>query len=122
MASPDKRGLFKRLTDRLFDDVAQGAAPDAAADGTVAAPAEPAPRTSASRRDLAHATFQDRVAELLQQGRAVAGKIQMVDLEAIKAELGERWHSIGDKVREVTLRTIQRRLAPKDAYVAFDGD
>ena len=122
MASPDKRGLFKRLTDALFDDVSHGDAPDADAEGAAVAATETAPRVGASRRDHAHTSFQTRIAELLEQGRAVAGKIQLVDLDAIKAELGERWQSIGDKVREVTERTIQRRLAPDDAYVAFDGN
>jgi len=118
MASPDNRGLFKRLTDALFDDVAHPPPPE---------PPPPSPaaakRASAGRRDLAHAGFQARLAELLEQGHsAVAGKLQLVDLDAIKAELGPRWQGIGDKVREVTERTIRRRLAPEDAYVAFDGD
>ncbi|HUA52906.1 MAG TPA: hypothetical protein VMB81_12130 [Candidatus Sulfotelmatobacter sp.] len=117
MAGPDRRGLFKRLAEALFDDVLHRtpAAPDSVP--------EPAPPRSDKRREIAHAAFQGRIAELLEQGHlAVAGKLQFVDLEAIKAELGERWQVIADKVREVTQRTIERRLAPGDAYVAFDDD
>lgn len=120
MASSDKRGLFKRLTASLFDDVAHGSSAAGPAPATTAAST---PQPGTSRRELAHAIFQGRVAELLEQGHAaVVGKMQFVDLDAIKAELGERWQSIADKVRETTERTIQRRLAPSDAYVAFDDD
>jgi hypothetical protein len=123
MASSDKRGLFKRLTDALFDDVAHQPVVAEAQPNRAAAPNPAAHPSSTSRRELAHAIFQGRVAELLEQGHtAVVGKMQFVDLDAIKAELGERWQIIADKVREVTERTIQRRLAPTDAYVAFDGD
>ena len=120
--NPDNRGLFKRLTDALFDDVAhQQPADAAAAPDATDAPAAKRPR--GGHRDLAHGAFQARIAELIEQGApAIASKIQLVDLDAIKAELGERWQVIGDKVREVTERTIRRRLAPEDAYVAFDGD
>src|SRR5215831_6586171 len=124
MARPRKRGLLKRLTDALLEDVLMR--PRASDDATPPPPtsAEPPPsRAATGRRDLAHAAFQGRIAELLEQGQsAVAGKMQFVDLEAIKAELGERWQTIADKVREVTQRTIERRLAPGDAFVAYDDD
>ncbi len=113
MAVPEKRGLFKRLTGALFGAASEARSPGAAATAV----------QRGRRRELAHATFQQRIAELLEQrSNAVAGKMQFVDLEAIKAELGERWQTIADKVREVTERTIQRRLAPEDAYVAYDQD
>src|SRR5215831_21375969 len=129
MARPRKRGLFKRLTDALLEDVlmrprADDAAAAAPPPSRVPSADAAAPsRATAGRRDLAHAAFQGRIAELLEQGQsAVAGRMQFVDLEAIKAELGERWQTIADKVREVTQRTIERRLAPGDAFVAYDDD
>jgi hypothetical protein len=118
MASAGKRGLLKRLTGALFEGAA-GATPASEPSATATPPAP----ARGNRRDLAHAAFQGRIAELLEQGQAaVAGKLQFVDLDAIKAELGERWQIIADKVREVTQRTIERRLAPGDAYVAYDDD
>src|SRR4051794_16696167 len=113
MVEPDKRGLFKRLTEALFEDVEQAAMPA----GVTTDPDKPAP-TRAGRHDVAHAQFQSRIDALLLTGEpAVAGKIQFVDLDAIRAELGDRWTEIAGKAREITERTIQRRLAPDDAMV-----
>src|SRR5260221_9398747 len=99
MVEPDKCGLFKRLTEALFEDVEQGA--DAAA--TPAAGRHAPAR--ANRHDVAHAQFQSRIDALLLTGKpAVAGKIQFVDIDAIRAELGDRWTEIPDKAHEITQR------------------
>lgn len=141
MANSDKRGLFKRLTEALFEDVEQTAtaASATAASATAAAassaiddvaarlaedrmPAAPAP----GRRmlaDAAHAAFQARIADALQGDRPmVAGKMQFVDLDAIKADLGGRWEGVVDKVHQITEKVLQRRLTDRDAYVAYDGN
>ena len=48
--------------------------------------------------------------------RLVAGHLQLVGLDDIKARLGDRWPALASKVATLARRTIERRLAPDDVF------
>ena len=52
--------------------------------------------------------------------KVVAGHVQLVGLESIKAQLGDRWPAMASKV-VIASHTIERRLALEDVFTQF-GD
>jgi diguanylate cyclase (GGDEF)-like protein/PAS domain S-box-containing protein len=44
----------------------------------------------------------------------IAGKIQLVGLEEVKAALGDRWQSHAERILSIAARIIKNRLNPKD--------
>jgi PAS domain S-box-containing protein len=44
----------------------------------------------------------------------VAGKLQLVDLEAVREKLGPRWHDVSSRAMEIAERVIRRYLQPQD--------
>ncbi len=84
--------------------------------------------SSALRKEAAPATSVDppqaggleaskaRIGELVGKsgGTVVAGRVQVIGLEEVKAELGEQWTASAARVTEVAESTIRRRLSSSD--------
>ncbi len=49
-------------------------------------------------------------------GKVVAGRLQLVGLDDIKAKLGERWQSHAKKVYDIAERVIERRISSQDVF------
>ena len=49
-------------------------------------------------------------------GKVVAGRLQLVGLDEIKAKLGERWQSHAKKVYDIAERVIERRISAQDVF------
>lgn len=148
MAGTERRGLFKRLTEALFEDVkAPPAPPPARAAATTTETSRTTPEEAmvpnplplgedeadlweaamAQQREertvKAQAAFENRLTELTEdQKPGSAGKLSLFGLDDIKAELGDRWESIAERARLVAEQVISRRMAPNDVYAPFDED
>src|SRR5205823_3945717 len=65
----------------------------------------------------AQARFEVRIADVARNlGRGAAGKLQLMQLDALRAELGERWPAIAERVREIAEQVLSRRLATIDVF------
>jgi ribosomal protein S19E (S16A) len=82
-----------------------------------AATARAAPEQTAAQQ----AWFVGRVAEVARQlGHGSAGKLQLLQLEGVREELGERWAEIADRVRTIAEQVLTRRLARVDVFAPID--
>ncbi|AWB09282.1 hypothetical protein A6A40_29045 (plasmid) [Azospirillum humicireducens] len=62
-----------------------------------------------------------RLRQLLAGGnRHAAGSIQLVGLNALRTELGDRWNSVKARVHDQTERLLDRHLAPTDVWLRAD--
>lgn len=123
MARKPPRGLFQRLFESLYVEPGHNrpaAGPPEPPPTEIPAPPIPPP---APPPDPVRARFDARLAELANgQDVAVAGKLQYLDLERLKATVGSRWEDIADKARRVVAQVITQRLAPGDVYTPCDPD
>jgi PAS domain-containing protein len=56
-------------------------------------------------------------------GRLVAGHLQMVRLDAVRGQLGDRWEQAATRIYSTAEAVIRSRLAPNDVYTRNDdGD
>lgn len=68
---------------------------------------------------------QKRLQEIIKKSPAnlVGGRVQVIGLEEIKAEVGERWDELADKINELAESTIKHRLSRDDIVRRTDdGD
>jgi GGDEF domain-containing protein len=131
MGTGPRKGLFRRLTEALFEEEAA-----TAAGRPVRAPAAPTgpdvedepwegatQAARAERQRRAHMDFERRLAETVEQRRpGTAGKMTLFNLDQIRSELGDRWPAMAERARAAAEQTLQRRLAPNDSYAPFDDD
>jgi GGDEF domain-containing protein len=158
MAGTERKGIFKRLTDALFEEVGEPSRlprsrPASTPDRVVSAPSSPASAQQAAplvpnpasleddedeqvakweaamasktqeRTAKAEAAFESRLSDLTKdQNPGSAGKMSLIGLDSIKAELGDRWESMAERARLVAEQVISRRMAPNDVYAPFDED
>src|SRR5690348_13460159 len=141
MADDRPRGLIKRLTESLFEEV-KPASPgepgeeDAPADlaeaepdadlitvemGRPEPPADaPAVRSPAALA-AAQAAFEVRLQRIVEDNpKTTAGKLQLLDLDALKEAVGERWQEVADRAHGIAEQVIQHRLAPSDVYAPYE--
>lgn len=61
-----------------------------------------------------------RIANLASQssGTLVAGHMQVVGLDKVKEHLGAKWEKHADRVRQIAVATIKRRLSAEDVFEA----
>lgn len=52
----------------------------------------------------------------------MAGSIQLLGMAEIKQRLGERWNAVSDIAFRIAEETIQRHIAPDDAYQRHGGE
>jgi GGDEF domain-containing protein len=136
------RGLFKRLAESLFEEVkptsepepteaaalAEGGAEPDAADLITAAmglpPPTEAPSTalrSPASLAAAQAAFEVRLQRIAEDNpKSTAGKLQLLDLESLRAAVGERWQEVADRASSIAEQVIQHRLAPSDVFAPYE--
>jgi GGDEF domain-containing protein len=156
------RGLFKRLSEALFEEVKHDgttpaadapeseAAPETAGESDVeidflepadeaVEPAPPpevdliaqmdeeakaeAPRRSAVETAAAHAKFESRLNRVMQdRPQSIVGKMQMLDLDALRAQVGDRWQQVADRAAAIAQQVISHRLAPTDVFAPYEDN
>lgn len=77
-------------------------------------PATPTPPTAAAARSSVEQHLQDLITET--PTKVVAGRVQLVGLDDVKAALGDRWSRRSEVIYSLIERTIRARLAPTDVY------
>lgn len=71
----------------------------------------------------ATAAFQARLNRVMQEPtKAVAGKLQLLDLDDVREKLGDRWENAARKARIIAEQVIARRLAPSDVVAPYDDN
>ena len=97
---------------------APGTAPDTAPDAAPSAGGDPAGGPDRARRAVSGAELRGSLSRFAAQasGKVVAGRLQMVGLDEIKAKLGERWQSHAKKVFDIAERVIERRISAQDVF------
>lgn len=107
------RGLGRRLAALLSEN---GQPADRAKRPSSKASVESrSPAGPADSRD-----FLERVRTALsEQTELVAGRVNFVDFERIKARLGPRWEKLAVRADEIARREIERHLTPADIYTAL---
>src|SRR4051812_14375482 len=141
MADDRPRGLIKRLTESLFKEVKPAAEPEPGEETAVVETAEtaaddlitekmgaPAPAKaggSAVRSPVAlaaaQAAFEVRLQRIAEDNpKTTAGKLQLLDLDSLKAAVGERWQEVADRASAIAEQVIQHRLAPSDVFAPYE--
>ena len=141
MADDRPRGLIKRLTESLFEEVKPAAepepgeetapeegsetAPDDLITDAMGMPAAAAAPGSAVRSPAvlaaAQAAFEVRLLRIVEDNpKATAGKLQLLDLDSLKAAVGERWQEVADRASAIAEQVIQHRLAPSDVFAPYE--
>lgn len=126
MAEPKapRRGLWQRLTDALFEvevvpitpPVASAAAPEPESQPEL----EPEPETA---NEVARNRFDERLGQLIEeQHEAAIGKLQFLDMERLKAAVGDRWEETAARARAIVEHVITLRLAPGDLFTPHGED
>ncbi|MEZ5666602.1 MAG: response regulator [Alphaproteobacteria bacterium] len=64
----------------------------------------------------ADAELANALEEMQADVDVIAGRIQLVGLESVRARLGKDWDQFADKARQYARETIDRHLAPGDAF------
>ena len=69
-------------------------------------------------------SIEQRLRDAVKDGpaRLVAGRVQLLGLDDIKAGLGDRWHRHSSIVFDLIEQTIKKRLAPADVYQRDGND
>jgi hypothetical protein len=145
------RGLFKRLSEALFEEVQATAEPEPSAESAeseaeigfldppeTAAPAAVRPppvdliaqmdEQAASQRSAsvvavaaAQAGFEVRLARIVKdRPQSVAGKMQMLDLESVRALVGDRWQEVAARAASIAEQVMAHRLAPTDVFAPYE--
>jgi EAL domain-containing protein (putative c-di-GMP-specific phosphodiesterase class I)/GGDEF domain-containing protein len=159
MADNRKPGLFKRLTEALFEEVEQpeevvvapepppepepepepppkpvdtrpdivgDAPPRARVDTDQMRPAlPPLPETLHSPAEMAVATadFQERLNKVLAgDAPVIAGRMQFLQLDDIKAHFGDKWAEMAKKAYTIAEQVINNRLSPTDVCAPYDDE
>jgi hypothetical protein len=138
--------MFKRLSQALFEEVKTTAEPAPSAEGVDASEAQsggagaeapPEPVDLIAQMDAetaaldqlqppvslaaARAEFEVRLARIIAERPAsVAGKMQLLDLNGIRAQVGERWQEVAERAAAIAQQVIARRLAPTDVFAPYD--
>ena len=69
------------------------------------------------------AAFAARISALVGQGggKLVAGRLQVVSLEEVRATLGERWERMAERVYGTAEAILRKRLAAEDVFTRNDA-
>jgi EAL domain-containing protein (putative c-di-GMP-specific phosphodiesterase class I)/GGDEF domain-containing protein len=79
-------------------------------------PERAAPQEAATRLE-----FGQRLSTLASFGGAIsAGRVKLINLEALKREFGPRWDQIGERVAATISSTLKSRLGARDAFIRLD--
>lgn len=74
-----------------------------------------------SARSAEQTAFKDALAGIFAaHASALAGRVQFLGLDAIKAGIGDRWPSAKDRIHATARRVIQENLAPSDVSALYD--
>ncbi len=112
---------------KVFKAASQAAAAAAPAQAQAAAPAPDAASRAGGdtsggpdrgRRAASGAELKGSLSRFAAQasGKVVAGRLQLVGLDEIKAKLGERWQSHAKTVYDIAERVIERRISAQDVF------
>lgn len=83
--------------------------------GTLAA------KEKATDQAVSQVVFAARLQEVVEKGdKGSAGKLQLLNLDEIKRDAGDRWEQIADKARVIAEQVIRHRLAPSDVVAPYD--
>jgi GGDEF domain-containing protein len=65
--------------------------------------------------------FGQRLSTLASYGNAIsAGRVKLINLEALKREFGPRWSQVAERVAVTISSTLKGRLGPRDAFIRLD--
>jgi len=97
-------------------DPAPPAADSAPDERDHAEPQRTAPQEAATRLE-----FGQRLSTLASYGNAIsAGRVKLINLEALKREFGPRWSQVAERVAVTISSTLKSRLGPRDAFIRLD--
>jgi|GEM_PF-1558640 len=114
--------VYKAATEKATQMAPPPSAPSAAPAAAAATPATRADATAAAEKkpQAAHTPGGEDVAAHLQDvvtatpTRLVAGRVQLLGLDEIKAALGDRWERRSEVIFSLAERIIKKRIGPKD--------
>lgn len=70
---------------------------------------------------VSQVVFAAKLQEVLEKGeKGSAGKLQLLDLDEIKREAGDRWEQMAEKAQTIAEQVIRHRLAPSDVVAPYD--
>lgn len=70
---------------------------------------------------VSQVVFAAKLREVVEKGdKGSAGKLQLLDLDEIKREAGDRWQQIAEKAQTIAEQVIRHRLAPSDVVAPYD--
>lgn len=70
---------------------------------------------------VSQVVFAAKLQEVLEKGdKGSAGKLQLLNLDEIKREAGDRWEQMAEKAQAIAEQVIRHRLAPSDIVAPYD--
>jgi len=110
--------IFARIRNGIESLLGRKRAPSARSESPdIGARSAPADGTEAKAAETAILRRLNRLAS--DRAPLVAGKIQVLDIESIRAHFGERWPSVADRVHERIEAVLRRHLSAKDLFTRY---
>ncbi|KJV09219.1 hypothetical protein VZ95_12880 [Elstera litoralis] len=70
---------------------------------------------------VSQVVFAAKLQEVIEKGdKGSAGKLQLLNLDEIKREAGDRWEQMAEKAQSIAEQVIRHRLAPSDVVAPYD--
>ncbi|WP_395830048.1 hypothetical protein [Elstera sp.] len=70
---------------------------------------------------VSQVVFAAKLQEVIEKGdKGSAGKLQLLNLDEIKREAGDRWEQMAEKAQVIAEQVIRHRLAPSDVVAPYD--
>ncbi len=110
--------IFSKLRQRIESLLGRKRTPGARFESTdIGAPSAPADGAEANAAEAAILRRLNRLAS--DRAPLVAGKVQVLNIESIRAHFGERWPSVADRVHDRIEAVLWRHLSAKDLFTRY---
>ncbi len=77
----------------------------------------------ATDQAVSQVVFAAKLQEVVGKGdKGSAGKLQLLNLDEIKREAGDRWEQMAEKAHTIAEQVIRHRLAPSDVLAPYDDN